>query len=161
MSSERFPVTVLGAKMLKDELHHLKTNDRPDVIQAIAEARAQGDLSENADYDAAKERQGFVEGRIKELEYKTSKMQIIDPTKLNAGDRVVFGSKAILENLETQEESSYWVVGEDEADVKENKISHISPMARAIIGKHVGEEVLVNTPSGSNTFEIVDVVYQE
>ncbi len=153
------PLTKHGATLLKDELHRLKTKDRPSVINAIAEARAQGDLSENAEYDAAKERQGFIEGRIAELESKLSAAQIIDPTALDAEGRIVFASTVDLEDLESGQKVTYQIVGEDEADLKEKKVSITSPIARALIGKYAGDVVEVNAPSGVREYEVLDVRY--
>lgn len=153
------PITKFGAQLLKDELHHLKTKERPEVIQAIAEARAQGDLSENAEYDAAKEKQSFVEGRIIELGGKLSNCQIIDPTELDAEGRVVFGATVQLEDLDSGAMVRYQIVGEDEADLKLSKISIGSPIARAMIGKSAGDVVEVQAPSGKREYEIIDVLY--
>ena len=153
------PLTKFGAELLKQELHKLKTRERPDVINAIAEARAQGDLSENAEYDAAKERQSFIEGRIAELEGKMSAAQIIDPTELDAEGRVVFAATVQLEDLENSQKVTYQIVGEDEADLKLNKVSITSPIARALIGKYAGDVVGVQAPSGVREYEILDVLY--
>jgi len=153
------PITKQGAEMLKEELHRLKTKDRPAVINAIAEARAQGDLSENAEYDAAKERQAFIEGRIADLEGKLGAAQIIDPTLLDADGRVVFASTVDLEDLESGEKVTYQIVGSDEADLKLAKVSVTSPIARALIGKHAGDVVEVQAPSGPREYEILDVRY--
>ncbi|WP_019141431.1 transcription elongation factor GreA [Noviherbaspirillum massiliense] len=153
------PITKFGAELLKEELQRLKSKERPAVINAIAEARAQGDLSENAEYDAAKERQSFIEGRIAELEGKLSAAQIIDPKLLDAEGRVVFASTVCLEDLETGQKVKYQIVGEDEADLKESKISITSPIARALIGKYAGDVVEVNAPSGIREYEILEVLY--
>ncbi len=153
------PITKRGAEMLKEELQRLKTKERPAVINAIAEARAQGDLSENAEYEAAKEKQSFIEGRIADLEGKLGAAQIIDPTALDAEGRVVFASTVSLEDLESGQKVSYQIVGEDEADIKEAKVSVTSPIARALIGKHAGDVVEVNAPSGPREYEILDVKY--
>lgn len=153
------PITKRGAEMLKAELHRLKTKDRPAVINAISEARAQGDLSENAEYDAAKERQAFIEGRIAELEGKLGAAQIIDPTVLDAEGRIVFASTVDLEDLESGNKVTYQIVGEDEADLKELKISITSPIARALIGKYAGDVVEVNAPSGIREYEVLEVRY--
>jgi len=153
------PITKRGAEMMKEELHRLKTKDRPSVINAIAEARAQGDLSENAEYDAAKERQSFIEGRIADLEGKLGAAQIIDPALLDADGRIVFGSTVDLEDLESGEKVAYQIVGVDEADIKENKVSVTSPIARALIGKHAGDTVEVQAPSGVREYEVLDVRY--
>ncbi len=153
------PLTVVGAERLKAELHRLKHVERPNVIQAISEARAQGDLSENAEYDAAKERQSFIEGRIVELESKLSNAQIIDPTLLDAEGRCVFASTVEIEDLANSETFTYQIVGEDEADIKEGKVSISSPIARALIGKYAGDVVEVITPGGVKEYEILDVRY--
>ena len=154
------PLTVRGAERLKQELHRLKTVERPAVINAIADARAQGDLSENAEYDAAKEKQGFIEGRIQELEAKLSNAQIIDPADLQADGRIVFGATVDLEDLETSERVTYQVVGDDEADIRANLISVSSPIARALIGKSVGDVAEVQAPSGIREYEVLDVRYE-
>ena len=154
------PVTKRGADMLKAELHKLKTIERPGVIQAIAEARAQGDLSENADYDAAKERQGFIEGRIAEIEGKLSIAQIIDPSGLDAGGRVVFGATVELEEQNSGEQVTYQIVGEDEADLKLGLINISSPIARALIGKEEGDVADVQAPGGLKSYEIIGVRYE-
>ena len=153
------PITKHGAELLKQELARLKSKDRPAVISAIAEARAQGDLSENAEYDAAKERQSFVEGRIAELEGKLSAAQIIDPSLLDKDGRVVFGSTVVLEDLESGEEVTYQIVGVDEADLKENKVSITSPIARALIGKSAGDVAEVQAPAGVREYEVLEVRY--
>ena len=153
------PLTKHGAQLLKDELHRLKTKDRPGVIAAIAEARSHGDLSENAEYDAAKERQSFIEGRIADLEGKLGAAQIIDPAQLDAEGRVVFAATVFLEELETGEKVRYQIVGVDEADLKEKKVSVTSPIARALIGKSTGDVVGVQAPSGVREYEILDVQY--
>ena len=142
------PLTTRGAQLLKDELHRLKTVDRPAVITAIAEARAQGDLSENAEYDAARERQGFIEGRIAELEGKLANAQVIDPKLVDAEGRVVFGATIELEDLITDKKTTYQIVGDDEADIKIGKISVSSPIARALIGKYAGDVAEVQAPGG-------------
>jgi len=153
------PITKRGAELLKEELQRLKTKDRPAVINAIAEARAQGDLSENAEYDAAKERQGFIEGRIAELEGKIGAAQIIDPALLDADGRIVFASTVDLEDLETGQKVTYQIVGEDEADIKQLKVSVTSPIARALIGKYAGDVIEVNAPSGVREYEVLEVRY--
>lgn len=153
------PITKRGAEKLKDELHRLKTVDRPGVIQAIAEARAQGDLSENAEYDAAKDRQGFIEGRIQEIEGKLSAAQIIDPASVDAGGRVVFGTTVVLEDESSGEAVKYQIVGEDEADLKLGLINIGSPIARALIGKEEGDVAEVQAPGGVRRYEIVGVSY--
>ena len=155
----KFPVTTKGAELLRDELHRLKSVDRPNVITAIAEARAQGDLSENAEYDAARERQGFIEGRILELEAKLANAQVIDPKLLDDDDRVVFGCTVELLDTGSQETMVYQIVGEDEADLKLGKISYSSPIAKALIGKSSGDVSEVRTPGGVKELEIVDVKY--
>jgi len=154
------PVTKRGADQLKEELHRLKTIDRPAVITAIAEARAQGDLSENADYDAAKERQGFIEGRIAEIEGKLSIAQIIDPAAVDGGGKVVFGATVELEEENTGEAVVYQIVGEDEADLKKGLINISSPIARALIGKEEGDVAEVQAPGGRKRFEVVSVRYE-
>ncbi|CAN5117675.1 transcription elongation factor GreA [soil metagenome] len=153
------PMTVQGAEALKSELHRLKAIERPDVIQAIKDAREKGDLSENAEYDAAKERQSFIEGRIIEIEGKLSSAQIIDPTTLDTEGRVVFGATFDLEAAESSERVLYQIVGDDEADLKTGKISVSSPIARALIGKYSGDSVVVKAPGGDREYEIVDVRY--
>lgn len=155
----KVPLTVVGAEWLKAELQNLKNVERPNVIAAIAEARAQGDLSENAEYDAAKERQSFIEGRIAELESKLSNAQIIDPKLLDADGRCVFGSTVELEDLTDGGTVTYQIVGDDEAGIKEGKISISSPLARALIGKYAGDTTEVQAPGGLREYEIVDVRY--
>lgn len=155
----QIPMTRNGVERLKEELHQLKSQDRPNIIQAIAEARAQGDLSENAEYESAKERQGFIEGRIAEIEAKLSNVQIIDPATLNADGKCVFGATIELEDLDVEKSFTYQIVGEDEADIKANKISISSPLARALIGKEDGDVVEVETPGGQKTYEISNVSY--
>lgn len=152
-------LTVVGAEKLRVELHRLKTVERPWVIAAIAEARAHGDLSENAEYDAAKERQGFIEGRIQEVEGKLSNAQIIDPKLLDADGRCVFGATIDLEDQDTGAAVTYQIVGEDEADIKLGKLSLASPMARALIGKYAGDIAQVQAPGGIREYEILDVRY--
>lgn len=156
----KFPLTVVGAEKLRVELQHLKSVERPAVIQAIAEARAQGDLSENAEYDAAKEKQGFIEGRIADLEGKLANAQIIDPASLDADGRVVFGATIELEDAESGDTVTYQIVGDDEADIKAGKISVSSPIARALIGKYAGDSVDVQAPGGVRQYEVLDVVYK-
>ena len=155
----KFPITLQGAEMLRVELQRLKTVDRPSVIAAIAEARSHGDLSENAEYDAAKERQGFIEGRIKEVEGKLGNAQIIDPKLLDADGRVVFGATVDLEELEAGKAVTYQIVGDDEADIKAGKVSINSPVARALIGKYAGDVAEVQTPGGLREYEVLDVKY--
>jgi len=152
-------MTVRGAERLKTELHRLKTVERPAVIQAIADARSHGDLSENADYDAAKERQGFIEGRIAELEGKIANAQVIDPESLDADGRVVFGATVEIEELDSGERVTYQIVGDDEADIKDGKVSVNSPVARALIGKSEGDTAEVQAPGGVRAYEIVNVDY--
>ena len=155
----KVPLTTHGAELLRAELHNLKTVERPDVIAAIAEARSHGDLSENAEYDAAKERQSFVEGRIAEVEFKLSNAQIIDPRQLDAEGRCVFGATVELEDLESGEAVTYQIVGDDEADIKQGKISISSPIARALIGKFAGDVAEVQAPGGVREYEVLDVKY--
>ena len=153
-------MTVRGAEKLREELNDLKTVARPKVIQAIAEARAHGDLKENAEYHAAREQQGFIEGRIKEIEGKLSHAQIIDVKSLNTGGKVVFGATVEVIDLDTDEEHVYQIVGEDEADIREGLISVTSPIARGLIGKTEGDEVGVEVPGGMRSFEILEVRYE-
>jgi transcription elongation factor GreA len=155
----KVPLTVVGAELMRNELQRLKSVERPSVIAAIAEARSHGDLSENAEYDAAKEKQGFIEGRIKDLEGKLANAQIIDPRHLDAEGRVVFGATVELVDAETGDEVKYQIVGDDEADIKGGKISVGSPIARALIGKYAGDVADVNAPGGLRHYEIVDVHY--
>ena len=156
---QKIPLTVVGADMLKQELQQLKSVARPSVIEAIAEARSHGDLSENAEYEAAKERQGFIEGRIAEIEHKLSLAHIIDPKEIHAEGKVVFGSTVTLQDLDNEEEVVYQIVGEDEADIKQRKISVGSPIARALIGKEEGDVAEVQAPGGVREYEIVQVQY--
>ncbi len=153
-------MTVEGAQRLKVELHRLKTVDRPAVIQAIAEARSHGDLSENADYDAAKERQGFIEGRIAEVEAKLAAAQVIDPATLDPDGRIVFGATVDLEDTQSGDQVTYQIVGDDEADIKDGKISVSSPIARALIGKSDGDTADVQAPGGVRSYDIVGVRYR-
>ena len=153
------PITTRGAEKLKAELHRLKTKERPEVINAIAEARAQGDLSENAEYDAAKDRQGFIEGRIKEVEGKLAAAQIIDPAALDAGGKVVFGATVELEEEDSGEQVTYQIVGEDEADLKLGLINVGSPIGRALIGKQEGDTAEVQAPGGVRHYEVIAVRY--
>jgi transcription elongation factor GreA len=157
---KKVPMTVRGAEMLRDELKNLKSTERPRIIQAIAEARGHGDLKENAEYHAAKEQQGFVEGRIKEIEAKLSNTQIIDVTAIDAKGKVVFGSTVLLLDLRNESQISYRIVGEDEADIKTGLISYTSPIARALIGKNEGDEVTFSAPGGEKQYEIVEVRYK-
>lgn len=152
-------MTVEGAERLKAELQRLKTVERPTVIQALADARSHGDLSENADYDAAKERQGFIEGRISEVESKLAHAQIIDPAAIEADGRVVFGATVEIEDLKSGDRKAYQIVGDDEADIKANKISINSPIARALIGKTEGDTADVQAPGGLRSYEVVGVRY--
>jgi transcription elongation factor GreA len=155
----QIPVTINGAELLKAELHHLRSVERPSVIEAIAEARAQGDLSENAEYESAKEKQSFIEGRIAEIESKLSNAMIIDPRTLNAEGRCVFGATVEVEDLDEGGLSTYQIVGDDEADIKSGKISISSPIARALIGKVAGEVAEVVAPSGIRSYEVLNVQY--
>lgn len=155
----KIPLTVAGAEKLKAELRNMKTVDRPAVINAIAEARAHGDLSENAEYDAAKERQGFIEARIAELEHVLASAQIINPAELDAGERIVFGATLELEDIDNESVVRYQIVGENEADVKDGKISITSPLARALIGKSVGDVAEVQAPSGVKEYIVLSVKY--
>jgi len=154
------PITARGAEKLKEELQRLKSTDRPAVIQAIKEAREKGDLSENAEYDAARERQGFIEGRIQELEGKIPALQVIDPASVDAGGRIVFGATVELEDLTVGERVRYQIVGDDEADIKASLISVSSPIARALIGKLEGDVVEVVAPGGKREFEVLEVSYR-
>jgi transcription elongation factor GreA len=155
----QIPVTINGAELLKAELHHLRSVERPSVIEAIAEARAQGDLSENAEYESAKEKQSFIEGRIAEIEGKLSNAMIIDPRTLNAEGRCVFGATVEVEDLDDGGVSTYQIVGDDEADIKSGKISISSPIARALIGKVAGDVAEVVAPSGIRSYEVLNVQY--
>jgi transcription elongation factor GreA len=155
----KVPMTIEGAERLKAELHRLRTSERPAVIQAIAEARSHGDLSENADYDAAKERQGFIEGRIAEVESKLANAQVIDPASIDADGRVVFGATVDLEDAESGDKVTYRIVGDDEADIKHGKISVSSPIARALIGKSEGDTADVQAPGGVRSYEVLAVRY--
>ena len=156
----RIPLTARGAARLREELARLKSEDRPAVIRAIAEARAHGDLKENAEYHAAKEQQGFIEGRIKDIEHKLAHAQIIDVSSLSRTGRVVFGSTVVLLDPDTDTETTYQIVGEDEADIRAGLVSVNSPIARALIGKEEGEEVEVQAPGGVRNFEILEVRYE-
>ena len=155
----KVPLTLIGAELLRNELIKLKTVERPSVIIAISEARAQGDLSENAEYEAAKERQSFVEGRIQELEGKLSNAQVIDPKTINADGRCVFGATVELEDVKTGNVMVYQIVGDDEADIKQRKISISSPISRALIGKVSGDVAEVQAPGGVREYEVVNVQY--
>ena len=156
----KFPMTVRGAELLREELQKLKSNDRPQVIQAIAEARAHGDLKENAEYHAAKDQQGFIEGRIKELEGKLSNLQVIDVTTIDAKGKIVFGSTVELLDLQADKEITYKIVGEDEADIGSGLISYSSPIARALIGKEEGDEISFAAPGGEKHYEVNGVTYK-
>ncbi len=159
-SMSTIPLTTTGAELRRQELQRLKTVDRPSAITAIAEARTHGDLSENAEYDAAKERQSFIEGRIKEIEAKLANAQVIDPKVVDADGRCVFGATVELEESKGGESVTYQIVGEDEADIKKGKVSVGSPIARALIGKYAGDEVEVQTPGGVRKYEILEVRYE-
>lgn len=156
----KYPMTVRGAELLREELQKLKSNDRPQVIQAIAEARAHGDIKENAEYHAAKEQQGFIEGRIKELEGKLSNLQVIDVTTIDAKGKIVFGSTVELLDLQVNKEITYKIVGEDEADIGAGLISYSSPIARALIGKVEGDEISFAAPGGEKHYEVNGVTYK-
>lgn len=155
----KFPMTLAGEQKLREEINRLKTVERPRIIEAIAEARAHGDLKENAEYHAAKEQQGFLEGRIREIEGKLANAQVIDVTKLANNGKVIFGATVSLMNLATDETVTYRIVGEDEADLKQSRISVASPIARALIGKLEGDSVVVRTPTGDVEYEITQVQY--
>ncbi|MES9991029.1 MAG: transcription elongation factor GreA [Candidatus Thiodiazotropha sp.] len=156
----KVPLTAKGAAKLREELQQLKTIERPKVINAIAEARAHGDLKENAEYHAAREQQSFIEGRIKDIEGKLSHAQIIDVTKLDAGGKVVFGATVVVLELDNDEEFTYQIVGDDEADIKHGLVSISSPIARALIGKQEGDDVFLETPGGPREFEILEIRYE-
>ena len=156
----KVPMTIRGAELLREELQKLKSGDRPRVIQAIAEARAHGDLKENAEYHAAKDQQGFIEGRIKEIEAKLSNTQIIDVTAIDAKGRIVFGSTVELLDVQSDKQSTYTIVGEDEADINAGLISFSSPIARAMIGKNEGDEVSFSAPGGEKHYEVMEVRYE-
>ncbi len=156
--NESVPMTAQGYQRLQEELKHLTRVERPKVVQDIAEARSHGDLSENAEYDAAKDRQGFIEGRIKELNHKIATAQVIDPTTIKS-DKIVFGAKVTLFDVDTEKEVTYQIVGEDEADIKIGKISISSPVGRSLIGHCVDEEVTINVPSGVKVYEITNIEY--
>lgn len=155
----RPPITAKGAQRLRAELEELKSVKRPAVIAAIAEARAHGDLKENAEYHAAREQQSFIEGRIKQLEGELSNAQVIDPATLDAGDKVVFGASVVLADVETDEEKRYQIVGDLEADIKSGLVAISSPVARAMIGKHEGDTITIEAPAGQRDYEIVSVSY--
>jgi transcription elongation factor GreA len=155
----KIPMTRNGLEALKLELQNLKSVERPKIIEAIAEARAQGDLSENAEYESAKERQGFIEGRIAEIESKISQAEVIDPATLNAGGRCVFGATVEVEDLDLEKQATYQIVGDDESSVKDNKISINSPLAKALIGREEGDVIEFETPGGIKSYEVLKVAY--
>jgi len=155
----KIPMTRNGLEALKAELQNLKSVERPKIIEAIAEARAQGDLSENAEYESAKERQGFIEGRIAEIESKISQAEVIDPATLNAGGRCVFGATVEVEDLDLEKQATYQIVGDDESSVKDNKISINSPLAKALIGREEGDVIEFETPGGIKSYEVLKVAY--
>lgn len=159
MTTTTYPMTINGAKELELELEHLKTKERPEIIKAIAEARSHGDISENAEYDAAKEKQAFIEGRIAEIEAKLSMAQIIDPTTFNHEGKIIFGTTVTLLDLENDAEISYQIVGDDEADLRKAKISVNSPVAKSLIGKEVGTVVVVRVPSGIKEYEVLSLTF--
>ena len=156
----KVPMTIRGHELLKDELKRLKGTDRPTVIKAIAEAREHGDLKENAEYHAAKEQQGFIEGRIQELEGKLSNVQVIDVTEIDAGGKIIFGATVLLLDEDTEKEITYRIVGEDEANLKVGLISYTSPIARALISKNVGDIVEFKAPGGEKSYEVIEVRYE-
>ncbi|MBY7734860.1 transcription elongation factor GreA [Francisella philomiragia] len=160
MTNGRVPMTPAGEQALRAELNRLKKTERPAIIEAIAEARDHGDLKENAEYHAARERQGIIEGRIKDIESKLSNAQVIDVTKIQANGMVIFGATVTVMNVDSEEETTYQIVGEDEADIDNHKISVIAPLARALIKKEVGDEIILDTPKGKVTYEIVEVEYK-
>ncbi|API86690.1 transcription elongation factor GreA [Francisella uliginis] len=159
MTNGRIPMTPVGEQALRAELDQLKKVERPNIIEAIAEARDHGDLKENAEYHAAREKQGIIEGRIKDIESKLSNAQVIDVTKISANGMVIFGSTVTVMNVDTEEETTYKIVGEDEANIDNHKISVAAPLARALIKKEEGDEVVLDTPKGKVTYEIVEVEY--
>ena len=156
---KKHPMTIIGAQRLKDELQRLKTVERPAISRALGEARLHGDISENAEFDAAKERQGFLEARIRDIESKLAHAHLVDPAEIDAGSRVVFGATVDLKDLASGDETSYQIVGDDEADIKAGKISVSSPIARALIGKHAGDTAEVEAPSGVREYEVLAVRY--
>ncbi len=160
MALTKYPMTVKGEKAMRDELEHLKKEVRPKIVQAIAEAREHGDLKENAEYHAAREQQGFCEGRVQEIEAKLSNAQVIDISTLPVTGKIIFGVTVDLINVETDEEITYKIVGEDESDIKNNKISVTSPIARALIGKEEGDVAVVNAPGGEIEYEIDKVKHE-
>ncbi len=159
MTTTKVPMTHKGAEKLKEELQHLKSVERPAIVQAIAEARAHGDLKENAEYHAAKDRQGFVEARIRDIEHKLSNAHVINITTITVRDKVIFGATVKIINVDTEEAMLYQIVGEDEADIKSGKISVHSPIARALIGKVMGDVTIVQTPSGKTEYEIIEILF--
>jgi len=159
MASEKIPMTVQGKRMLDEELKRLLTVDRPTIVKAIEVARGHGDLSENADYSAAKERQGFIEGRIQEINAKLAMAQVIDPISIRS-EKIVFGATVVLLDQNTEKQVTYQIVGVDEADIKSGKIGITSPLARALIGKTEGDEVVVNAPKGNVNYEVVQIKYE-
>jgi transcription elongation factor GreA len=159
MADEKIPMTVLGKRLLEDELKHLMSVERPAIVKAIEIARGHGDLSENADYSAAKERQGFIEGRIQEINGKLARAQVIDPVSIKS-DKVVFGATVVLQDQDTSRQMTYQIVGVDEADIKNGKVGITSPIARALIGKVEGDEVVVHAPKGQIHYDIVKVRYE-
>ena len=159
MADEKVPMTVHGKKLLDEELKYLMTVERPKIVKAIEVARGHGDLSENADYSAAKERQGFIEGRIQEINDKLARSQVIDPSSIKS-DRVVFGATVVLEDQESSKQVTYRIVGVDEADIKNGKVGITSPIARALIGKSAGDEVVVHAPKGQIHYDIIKVFYE-
>ena len=156
---QKIPLTMRGAEMLKEELQHLKSVARPAIIEAIAEARSHGDLSENAEYEAAKEKQGFIEGRISELEHKLSIAHVINPREIHAEGKIVFGATVVLVDCDTDEEKTYQIVGDLEADIKQGLIAISSPVARALIGKLEGDAITIEAPGGTREYEVVSVKY--
>ncbi len=159
MAEDKIPMTVEGKKMLEEELRHLMTVERPTIVKAIEVARGHGDLSENADYSAAKERQGFIEGRIQEINGKLARAQVIDPSAIKS-DKVVFGATVTLEEQETGKKMTYKIVGVDEADIKNGKVGITSPIARALIGKSEGDEVVVHAPKGDIRYDVIQINYK-
>jgi transcription elongation factor GreA len=160
MLDEKVPMTVVGRKRLEEELHQLLTVERPMVVRAIEVARAHGDLSENAEYSAAKERQGFIEGRIQEINGKLARAQVIDPSQIKS-DQIVFGATVVLEDQVQEKKVVYQIVGVDEANIKDGKVGVTSPLARALIGKRAGDEVVVHAPKGEVRYEVLEIIYRE
>jgi len=157
---DKIPMTAGGFDALQDELKHLKSVERPEIIKAIAEAREHGDLSENAEYHAARERQSFIEGRVMEIEDKISRAEVIDPSKMKGEESIKFGAQILLFDEDTEEEIRYQIVGEDESDIKSGRLSITAPLARGLIGKSIGDVVEVAVPAGSKSYEVVEVVYE-